>query len=62
MCADPDPIDGVDIVVQYGLVGESLAVYIDGTDTVSGAQFIVLCTSGGRKIRGDGWACVWYRV
>ena len=54
MCADPEPIDGFAAVVQYGLVGESLAVYVDGADTVSGAQFIVLCTVGGMNI-GGGW-------
>ena len=59
MCADPEPIDGFAAVVQYGLVGDSLAVYVDSTDTVSGAQFIVLCTVGGRNIGGGKRVTEW---
>ena len=48
VCADPEPIDGFDVVVQYGLIGDSLAVYLDGAAVVAGAQFIVVCSVGGK--------------
>ena len=50
VCADPEPIEGFDVVIQYGTVGDSLAVYFDSAAVVAGAQFIVQCEVGGREL------------
>lgn len=54
VCEDPEPIDGFEVVFQYGLIGESLAVYLDSTAIVAGVQADVFCSVGGRRIGAGG--------
>lgn len=50
VCQDPDPIPGIQVIVQYGLLLEDgFFVYLDTTATIAGFQAQIGCDVNGKS-------------